>query len=363
MNPNSSWYSCDTPEPDDTYTGNSVVISTTTEPYVGPPAGTRTIERRRLTENGDYFWTDLNTSTCTLSRGRYSDYVYDYDYFYEPREDVQNFYRYAPIARNVTNWRTETNHCIEERATYEITDYDNVDLTQALDLDLDKVPTNDSERWRPMYPDVIWEREKDWYGDGGSFTLAPVVTSEAYYYYPANYSSLVACPAPSRKLAEMDGTQLTSYLSTITPAGTTYHDIGMIWGGRLISKTGLFAAENADLTSGPTSRHLIFLTDGQTESYDIAYGAYGVEPLDRRRWSPASALSLDQTVEKRFGAACAEVKKRNVTVWVIGFGTNVSNLMKTCAGNGHWFKADDASQLTAAFERIATSMGDLRIAR
>ena len=35
----------------------------------------------------------------------------------------------------------------------------------------------------------------------------------------------------------------------------------------------------------------------------------------------SSALTLTETVEKRFAVACDEVKKRNVTVWVIGFGT------------------------------------------
>ena len=95
----------------------------------------------------------------------------------------------------------------------------------------------------------------------------------------------------------------------------------MIWGGRLLSPTGLFAAENADLPGKPTNRHLIFLTDGLTEPRDIAYGAYGIEPLDQRRWSESSSLSLTQVVEKRFAVACDEVKKRNITVWVIGFGT------------------------------------------
>ena len=59
----------------------------------------------------------------------------------------------------------------------------------------------------------------------------------------------------------------------------------MIWGGRLISPTGLFADENADLSaSAPTSRNLIFLTDGETAPYDLSYSSYGVEPLDQRRW-------------------------------------------------------------------------------
>jgi hypothetical protein len=137
----------------------------------------------------------------------------------------------------------------------------------------------------------------------------------------------------------------------------------MIWGGRLLSPTGLFAAENAALAGKPTNRHLIFLTDGQTEPRDIAYGAYGIEPLDRRRWTQSSALSLAQVVEKRFAVACNEVKKRNVTVWVIGFGTTMTQVMKDCAGNGRWFQADDATQLNTAFAKIAASMGDLRISK
>ena len=74
-------------------------------------------------------------------------------------------------------------------------------------------------------------------------------------------------------------------------------------------------------------------------------------------------LSLNQVVEKRFGVACNEVKKRNITVWVIGFGTTMSSLMKDCAGAGRWFQADNATQLTAAFGKIAASMGDLRISK
>ena len=57
------------------------------------------------------------------------------------------------------------------------------------------------------------------------------------------------------------------------------------------------------------------------------------------------------------------MKKRNITVWVIGFGTHMTNMLKNCAGNGRWFQADDATQLNAAFAKIAASMGDLRISQ
>ena len=90
-------------------------------------------------------------------------------------------------------------------------------------------------------------------------------------------------PCKAQKLQEMDADEVDTYLATLSPFGATYHDIGMIWGGRLISPTGLFASENADTPGTEKVRHLIFLTDGQTEPYDLAYGAYGIEGLDRRR--------------------------------------------------------------------------------
>ncbi len=361
----SGWYSCDGSEPADTYTDTFVVVSTASTPYAGPPAGFRTIEHRRRTLNGANYWTSQSGSTCAVKQENFGNYVDDYDRITIPTEDVTTYYNYKPISRSVTNWRSETNGCIEERSTYQITDYANVDLNQALDLNLDLVPSagDPDTQWRPRYPGITYERSLDYYGSG-SFSSAPVLnTANGWMFQPGTYSGLVACPAPSRKLAEMDATTLNSFLSTVTPLGTTYHDIGMIWGGRLISPTGLFAAENGDLPGKPTNRHLIFLTDGQTEAFDTAYGAYGIEPLDQRRLPSNKMNQLNSTVEARFGVACAEVKKRNTTVWVIGFGTNVTNVMKNCAGNGRWFLATDAAELNTIFGKIAASMGDLRISK
>ncbi|MGN6496872.1 MAG: hypothetical protein ACTHK5_05955, partial [Tsuneonella sp.] len=143
-----------------------------------------------------------------------------------------------------------------------------------------------------------------------------------------------------------------------------YHDIGMIWGGRLISPTGLFASDNGDVSSSQrTNRNLIFLTDGVTEPLDLSYGSYGIEPIDQRRWSPGSADTLTSVVEKRFAVACNEVKKMNVTVWIVGFGTQLNPVMTQCAGEGHYFEAADAEQLRKTFSDIAKRMGQLRISR
>ena len=254
--------------------------------------------------------------------------------------------------------------CMEERSTYEINDYNNVDLTKALDLDLDLVPTlgKPETQWRPMLNEISFEPEIWWNGTG-SFK-SPVVTDNDYLM--AQTAGLSACPAQARKLGEMATGDVDAYLSTLAARGSTYHDIGMIWGGRLLSPTGIFAAENADVAGKPTNRNLIFLTDGLTAPLDLSYGTYGIEPLDQRRWNPKSpigGLTLTNVVEKRFGVACSEVKKRNITVWVIGFGTTLSPFLTDCAGPGHFFEASNAAQLNDVFGKIATQLGDLRVTK
>ncbi|MFM5947970.1 MAG: pilus assembly protein TadG-related protein [Novosphingobium sp.] len=252
--------------------------------------------------------------------------------------------------------------CVEERDTYEIDDYDNVDFTRALDLDVDLVPTagNPATQWRPMLNEASWVRAMDW-GGYGSFETGP--SNYRWDYLNAGWAGLSACPAAAQKLQEMDAGQINSYVDSLFAEGSTYHDIGMIWGTRMLSPTGLFATENADQDGKPTSRHMIFLTDGETAPLDLSYGTYGIEGIDRRRWSPASALSLTEVVEKRFTVACEEAKRRNITVWVIGFGVGLNPVMTDCAGPGHSYEAADAAELEDVFSKIAAHMGELRVTK
>jgi hypothetical protein len=57
------------------------------------------------------------------------------------------------------------------------------------------------------------------------------------------------------------------------------------------------------------------------------------------------------------------VKKRNITVWVISFGTAPNPVMQACAGTSRYFVASDAAELQQAFSTIAQRMGDLRVTR
>lgn len=363
-----SYYSCDNATPAGTYTSAyEKVGSPVTEPFAGPPAGEKVTQRYRYLATGIHYATALSGTTCNVQRREFNNYSFEFDQVVTPKYETDQIYRYAPIPRNVASWRSEVNGCIEERGTYEIDDWDNVDFGQALDLDIDTVPTAGvpATQWRPRYPNIIFERELSYYGSSGSFNTAEKITDYDHYFKPSQVSSLVACPTASQKLKVWDTAAFNTYVDTLQVGGTTYHDIGMIWGGRLISPTGLFADENVDIDGKTTARHLIFLTDGKTETFDVAYGAYGVEPLDRRRWRSASesGMDLDQVVEKRFAVVCEEVKKRNVTVWIIGFGVALDEFMTKCAGAGHHFEAGDAGELNDVFSTIAAQMGELRISK
>ncbi|MGV3511809.1 MAG: pilus assembly protein TadG-related protein [Novosphingobium sp.] len=345
-----------------TLTTSTQLVSTTTTAVTNPD-GTRTSYTYNRTRNGDVHSVSLSGTTCNLSTTTYSNYVDTYKYITEPSLASGSSWLYKDVVKDTSDWRTASNGCIEERATYTIDDYDNVDLSRALDLDIDTVPSVDDTdtQWRPMYPGMIYERSRLWNGTG-NFTTAEVTTNNEFL--APSVAGFAACPTAARKLQVWSQTDFDSYIDGLVAAGSTYHDIGMIWAARLLSPTGLFASENADVSAkARTSRHLIFLTDGQTSSLDISYSSYGVEPLTQRRWNPGSTLTLTQTIEKRFSFVCEEVKKRNVTVWFVAFGTDLNPIMTNCAGNGHYFSAKNAAELQDAFRKIARSIGDLRLAQ
>ncbi|MBS3927876.1 MAG: hypothetical protein KGZ65_04890 [Sphingomonadales bacterium] len=346
---NGTYYWCDVSADGSLITVNGIAYNNYTYRWVVTPTGTAT----RQIYNWKYKSMPFDVS---FVKGATGD-----DTLKSGSIDVRMYGYPSPSPENITAW---FRGCIEERDTYEIDDYDNVDLSKALDLDIDLVPTpgDAKTQWRPMLHEISFEPEIWW--DGTGDFKSPATTSNDYLM--AGWAGLSSCPAEARKLDEMDGGEVDAYLSTLTPDGSTYHDIGMIWGGRLLSPTGLFSSENADLSGKPTSRHMIFLTDGETAPYDLSYGTYGIEPLDKRRWDPkkpALGLPLTDVVERRFAVACKEVKKRNITVWVIGFGVSLDDFMTECAGPGHYFEARDAAELQDVFSKIAAQMGDLRISK
>jgi len=357
------WYTCQGAEPSNAWETEFADDEATERTEVQTdPSAILTIVDGLKTQNGTRYRTVLNAEVCEVQSSTDVDFVQSYEKVTVVPSLERTLWRYKPITLDVSNWRSEQNGCIEERDTYQITDYGNVDFTRALDLDIDLIPSagDPSTQWRPRYREQIYVRQIQ-YGGAGDFDPAEKTTVDQYVNSGTWWFS--NCPPAAQRLTEMSSTDLDTYLDTLVPEGATYHDIGMIWGGRLLSPTGIFAADNEDTSTRTRGRHMIWLTDGQTEPYDLAYGAYGVDGLDQRRWTPGGSETLTANVEQRFGVACEQVKNRNITVWVVAFGTTLNPIMEECGGPGRTFEAANAEELNNAFQEIASSMSELRISR
>ncbi len=252
--------------------------------------------------------------------------------------------------------------CIEERQTVRTSNFSPIP-TAAYDLNIDLVPTtgNPATQWGPLLDEAVWGR----YNSYGSRTTSTVSTSSNL---SRNYS--YTCANEARKLQRWDTpSDFDSYLDNLDAIGSTYHDIGLIWGARLLSPTGIFASENAASdTGGAIDRHLIFMTDGDTVTSSSQYTSYGVEWYDRRRTSASSSPStndLTTQVNSRFLAMCSAIKNKNITLWVVSFGNGVSagsiTNLQNCATSGKFYNASNSSELLENFRSIANDISQLRL--
>ncbi|MBN8499897.1 MAG: hypothetical protein J0M19_01950 [Sphingomonadales bacterium] len=254
--------------------------------------------------------------------------------------------------RNVGITNMTWGGCLEERDTVDDSDWSPIP-DEAHDLDITSAPTSNETRWRAQWNGLTYNRSNKTYVDSTS------------NYSTASY----ACPAQMKLFTEVELSDdptdvpdwLDTYLNGLTPAGNTYHDIGMIWGARLANPRGIFE-ENVTDGDKAVSRHLIFMSDGQLEPYIWGYNAYGIEVLSNR----IAPLGSDENVVKarhasRFLAACEEAKAQGITVWVIAFGTTLNNDMKACSSDGRAYSASDTTALKQQFKFIASQVANLRL--
>jgi len=280
----------------------------------------------------------------------------------------QNFT--LPIGMSGTQKTINWDGCIEERTTVRQATFPTIP-SGAKDLDIDLVPNSADTKWAPALPDVIYTRQTLQRG-GGSFNLSAVNGTNTIY----SNGSAYYCPPEARKMQKWpSGSDFASYVDDLSPSGNTYHDIGLLWGARLMSPTGLFTAENK-LTpkGGEIERHLIFMTDGDTCTGVGNYTAYGVAWFDRRQTDASTAPTdgctdtgtLTTQVNARYAALCSAVKNKNITLWVVAFGnlaTTTEDRLEACASNGRYFKATDSVELQKTFKKIADQISQLRLTK
>lgn len=279
-----------------------------------------------------------------------------------------------PLGSYYANKQFNWTGCIEERKTIRATNYDPIPAG-ARDLDIDGVPvqTDPDSLWGPALDSMIIAR-KDGYKGTGNFSTNSLTT---FYNYTSSVSP--ACVTPAHKMeAWPDASAFDAYVDSLRASGNTYHDIGLLWGARLLSPTGIFASENAYTPQGgEIQRNMIFMTDGDACTNALGnYQTYGLAWYDRRQTDPAvvptdgctegvsNPGTLTQQVNARSAALCTAIKNKNITLWVVYFGTAGSTLatqMKNCATTDRFFQATNAAALQTTFAKIANQISQLRL--
>ncbi len=246
--------------------------------------------------------------------------------------------------------------CIEEASTAKTGTFDPLPAS-AFDLNINLVPTTEAQRWKPMLNRAVWQR----YSSDGSITTVNISNSNERANWRMDRNGLNLCVPRARQLGEMTRAQVETYVDGLVARGATYHDIGMIWGARYLSPNGIFAANNTTAPNGqPIARHIVFMTDGVLAPNRSVYSPYGIEPWDQRV-SDGSQTQMNARHEARFQAACQAAKNENFTVWVVAFGTELTDSLRSCASPDRAFEAANNAALNQAFQRIASQIAALRL--
>lgn len=338
-----------------------------TNPFPSSGSGNQKCVRQEVTTTHTTNVTG-GTGNTSLNVWAYNDFAADVSTFITGASTLNP----AFIDGTTSTW----SGCIEERDTdSSITSTTSTSSIPAgaFDLQIDTAPTNTATKWRPHWPEIEFDRSGRWLNDN------------VYPDYRSGSGGWNACPSKARKLASYTSRSATpsgmtssfdTYIDGLIAVGGTYHDIGMMWGARFLSPTGIFASENANAPNGfNISRHIIFMTDGDLTAYQSVYGAYGYQKLDGR----VAATSTDDDGlkaihKRRLEMMCNAIKGQGVTIWVVGFkdqpaagtldSTMLDTELQTCANSSnHWFMAYKPSTLRQKFKDIAKNIGGLRLSQ
>ncbi len=241
-------------------------------------------------------------------------------------------------------------------------------------------------------------------GRGGSSTAAEQRQARFFnvFKYRGGSASLDTSPADTRgpnRGCPTPIVPLTSNEATVQSAvsamrdwqgGGTNQAEGLAWGWRVLSPTAPFTQGAA---YGPDVRKVIVLmSDGEntnvgtdavmTSDYsaynhmgfwrDYASGdalttllfgiLHGILPPGIIRRNIDSANEYVSYVDNRQRALCTAIKNAGIEIYVVRFRDGNEDLMRDCASSdGHFFNADNAAELSQAFDAIGTGIGSLRL--
>jgi hypothetical protein len=206
------------------------------------------------------------------------------------------------------------------------------------------------------------------------------------------------CPTPIVPLTSNETTIQTNIAAMRHwSGGGTNQAEGLAWGWRVLSPTPPFTEGVAYNAARDNVRKVIVLmSDGENTNVgndpvlasdysafgalgfwrDIANGngnglgqligtvLHGVLPPQYMR-NINSSTNYVQYVNGREAQLCTNIKNAGIEIYTVIFretDRNTENLMRNCAsGDDHFYRADNAAELSAAFSAIGTGIGQLRL--
>ena len=371
------------PAPSTTYTfayrgssSNSGYSSSNNWGWSGAPSASgsnRSCRRWKVTQTTTY------QTRRSFTNWTYRDEAYDVSQFVKPTGNILlandasgtvadpggsfNAQQLALAATGGNNSSFSWNGCIEERDTTTSIDGGTTMTipSTALDLDINRIPDSNASKWRPMLPEVVYTRTA---GSTSATSNAGSTNTNNWILNYAPSQGYSACPTDSRRLTEWTREELDDYLKGLRAVGGTYHDIGMIWGARLISTQGVFADGCDEFNGMPCNRHIIFMTDGAQTAYCNVLTAYGIEQNDMRVTGSGNCPNQLARHQQRFRMACNAAKNMNTSIWVIGFDTSLNSNLTGCASNSNQATtSSDRESLIERFRQIGNQIGALRLVK
>ena len=159
-----------------------------------------------------------------------------------------------------------------------------------------------------------------------------------------------------------DEDEINATLDSMDYGGSTYSNIGMAWGMRVLSPEEPFI-EGADWEDEEWNKAIVLMTDGEMSPSSV-YSAY---------WPAGNESISIATMNTRLQEVCTWLKAepRNVIIYTVTFDHATSDISastkaiyRNCATDAdHYFDAPTQANLITAFERISGALANLHLKR
>lgn len=201
--------------------------------------------------------------------------------------------------------------------------------------------------------EVYYYPTSNWYGCVGSRNSGLDVRIDSL----ANkYTGIMDtyCASPLTDLTTSKAT-IDTQIDAMVGYGNTYIPAGLLWGWNMLDSNEpiVGAKTKAEMASLKGTKSLVLMTDGDNT---LSVGTY-----------PKHDGSDGAAADAKTAELCENIKAEGISVYTVGFKvtkpSSISMLAACASSAGQSYLADDDAALLAAFDKIASSLAQVRVAQ